>query len=90
MATRPHITGQWDQVGRFFTLSPLALDDRLSADGEVLAFGQDVAFIGIGIDEPLLRRVLDNAALSDEELAAGPMVWADFPDQFPDWSTATI
>ena len=34
----------------------------------------------------LLRRVLDNVALSDAELAAGPMVWADFPDQFPDWS----
>ena len=89
LATRPHITGQWDQVGGFFTLSPLALDGRLGADGEVLAFGQDVAFVGIGIDEPLLRRVLDNAALSDEELAAGPMVWADFPDRFPDWSTAT-
>lgn len=90
LATRPHITGQWDQVGGFFTLSPLALDDRLSADGEVLAFGQDVAFIGIAIDESLLRRVLDNAVLNDAELAAGPMVWASFPDRFPDWSTATM
>lgn len=90
LATRPHITGQWDQVGGFFTLSPLALDGRLGADGEVLAFGQDVAFVGIGIDEPLLRRVLDNAALSDAELAAGPIVWAGFPDRFPDWSTATM
>ena len=57
---------------------------------EFLAFGQDVAFVGIGIDELLLRQVLDNAALSDAELAAGPIVWAGFPDRFPDWSTATI
>lgn len=90
LATRPHVTGQWDQVGGFFTLSPLALDHRLGADDEILAFGQDLAFIGIGIDEPSLQRVLDNAALSDTELAAGPMAWANFPDRFPDWSTATM
>lgn len=90
LATRPHTTAQWDQVGGFFTLSPLALDHRLGADDEILAFGQDLAFIGIGIDEPSLRRVLDNAALSDAELVAGPMVWADFPDRFPDWNTARM
>lgn len=90
LATPPHITGQWDQVGGFFTLSPLTLDHRLGADDEFLAFGQDLAFIGIDIDEPSLRRVLDDAALSDAELAAGPTVWAGFPDRFPDWSTARM
>ena len=90
LASRPHITAQWDQVGRIFTLSPLALDDSLGVDDELLAFGQDLAFIGIGIDEPRLRQVLDDAALSDAELAAGPMVWAGFPDEFPAWSTASM
>lgn len=87
LATRPHITAQWDQVGRIFTLSPLALDDSLGAEDEFLAFGQDLAFIGTGLNELRLRQVLDEAALSDAELEAGPMEWAGFPDQFPAWST---
>ncbi|MCF2573364.1 GTP-binding protein [Brevibacterium sp. UCMA 11754] len=87
LATRPHITAQWDQVGRIFTLSPLALDDSLGAEAELLAFGQDLAFIGTGLDELRLRQVLDEAALSDAELEAGPMEWAGFPDEFPAWST---
>lgn len=87
LASRPHITAQWDQVGRIFTLSPLALDDSLGAEDELLAFGQDLAFIGTGLDEVRLRQILDDAALSHAELAAGPMVWANFPDEFPAWST---
>lgn len=90
LATRPHITAQWDQVGAIFMLSPVALDDSLGVGDELLAFGQDLAFIGTGIDEIRLRRVLDDAALSDAELAAGPMVWADFPDEFPAWSSASM
>ena len=69
-------------------LSPLTLDHGLGADDEILAFGQDLAFIGLDIDEASLRRALDDAALTDEELVAGPMVWAGFPDAFPAWSTS--
>ncbi|SMX98405.1 Cobalamin synthesis protein cobW C-terminal domain-containing protein [Brevibacterium sp. 239c] len=87
LATRPHITAQWDQVGRIFTLSPLAFDDSPGAGAEFLAFGQDLAFIGTGLDELRLRQVLDEAALSDAELEAGPMEWAGYPDEFPAWST---
>ncbi|WP_240372586.1 GTP-binding protein [Brevibacterium zhoupengii] len=87
LASRPHVTAQWDQVGRIFTLTPLALDDSLGAEDELLAFGQDLAFIGTGLDEVRLRQILDHAALSDAELAAGPMVWASFLDEFPAWST---
>lgn len=88
LATRSHITAQWDQVGNVFTLSPVALDDDLGAGDEILAFGQDLAFFGIGIDQPELRRVLDEAVLTDEEFAAGPMGWAKLPDAFPEWRTA--
>lgn len=88
LATRSHITAQWDQVGNAFTLSPVALDDDLGVGDEILAFGQDLAFFGIGIDESELRRVLDEAVLTDEEFAAGPMGWTKLPDAFPEWRTA--
>lgn len=88
LATRSHVTAQWDQVGNVFTLSPVALDYDLGADDEILAFGQDLAFFGVGIDEDELRKILDEAVLTDEELAAGPMEWARFADAFPEWSTA--
>lgn len=90
LASRPHMTAQWDQVGAVFSLSPLALDDRLGEGGELLAFGQDLAFIGIGLDEAKLREQLDAAVLTDAELTAGPMAWASFPDEFPAWDTARM
>lgn len=90
LASRPHVTAQWDQVGTIFTLSPLALDDRLGEGGELLAFGQDLAFFGLDLDEAKLREALDSAVLTDAELSAGPMTWARFADDFPAWDTARM
>lgn len=90
LASRPHVTAQWDQVGTIFTMSPLALDDCLGEGGELLAFGQDLAFIGIDLDEAALREALDSAVLTDAELTAGPMAWARFADDFPAWDTARM
>jgi len=55
------------------------------------AFGdrrQELVFIGQGLSEPVMRAKFDAALLTDEELAAGPEVWATFQDPFPDWTTA--
>lgn len=87
LATRPHITALWDHVGRTFSLTSLADDQSLSAQDELLAFGQDLAFFGIGLDQSAVTRVLDSAVLSDGELEVGPMTWATFPDPFPVWDT---
>ncbi len=85
LATRPHVTAHWDHVGRMMSLAPLAHDDELEEGGEPLAFGQDLAIIGLDLDRAALAAALDGATLTDAELAAGPLAWAGFPDPFPAW-----
>ncbi|MCH8614025.1 GTP-binding protein [Arsenicicoccus dermatophilus] len=85
LATRPHVTAQWEHVGRMFALTPLTRDDRLADDEELLAIGQDIALVGLRLDREGLTAALDGAALTDEELAAGPLSWAALPDPFPRW-----
>lgn len=89
LATRPHVVAQWDHVGRVVSLNPLAIDERLADDEELLALGQDLAFIGMHLDQEKLVAALDEAALTDEEWDAGPAAWAAFPDPFPTWATVT-
>ena len=47
------------------------------------AIGQELAFIGLDLDANALHDVLDSAALTDDELTAGPAPWARYPDPFP-------
>lgn len=89
LATRPHVTAQWEHAGRMFALNPLTGDDRLADDDELLAVGQDLALIGLRVEPNRLAAALDDAALTDAELAAGPTAWAGFADPFPVWQTAT-
>jgi G3E family GTPase len=49
---------------------------------------QELVFIGVDLDEPGIRSRLDEALLTDGELAAGPAAWAAFPDPFPAWVAA--
>lgn len=88
LATRPQVTAQWEHVGRMFSLDPLAGDDRLADDEELLAVGQDLALIGLRLERDRLAPALDDAALTDDELAAGPTAWSEFADPFPVWQTA--
>lgn len=90
LATRPHVTAQWEHAGQMFSLNPLAGDDsRLADDEQLLAVGQDLALIGLRLEPDRLATALDDAALTDAELAAGPTAWAGFADPFPIWQTAT-
>lgn len=88
LATRPGTTAHWEHVGSMFSLPPVAVDEDLGADDEMLAVGQDVAFIGLDVDAAALTRALDDACLTDEEFAAGPIVWRTLSDPFPAWATA--
>ncbi|MFV0374690.1 GTP-binding protein [Microbacterium sp.] len=88
LATRARIVAQWEHVGRVIALNPLALDERLDDGDELLALGQDIAFIGVDLDHARLAAALDEAALTDAEFAAGPASWAAFPDPFPVWTKA--
>lgn len=88
LATRPGIVAQWEHVGRVIALNPIAIDDRIGDEEELLALGQDLAFIGLDLDHDGLVAALNDAALTDAELAAGPSAWAKFSDPFPVWVKA--
>ncbi|GGH50682.1 GTP-binding protein [Microbacterium album] len=88
LATRPHITARWDHTGRTIAFDPLAVDDDFTEGDELLTFGQDLGFIGLGLDAASLTAALDEASLTDEEFSAGPIAWACLPDPFPAWVVA--
>jgi len=46
---------------------------------------QEVVLIGVQLDEPYTRALLDTCLLTDEELAMGAEAWAAWPDPFPEW-----
>ncbi|MER7798426.1 GTP-binding protein [Microbacterium sp. NPDC096154] len=85
LATRPEVTALWSHAGHAISLEPAGSDADLSDDEEMLAWGQDLAFIGLDLDHAALRAALDLAALSDIELAAGPKAWVRYEDPFPVW-----
>jgi G3E family GTPase len=47
---------------------------------------QEIAVIGIGLDERALRASLDACLLSEPEMRAGPAAWQALRDPFPRWA----
>ena len=88
LATRPGTTAHWEHVGSMFSLPPAVDDAELGEDEELLAVGQDIAFIGIELDRAALTRALDAVCLTDAEFAAGPAAWSRYADPFPAWLRA--
>ena len=89
LATRPGTVARWNHVGRMICLAPLARDAELGEEDELLALGQDLGIIGLDLDVPALTAALDEVAVTDEELGAGPGEWARFVDPFPAWPTVS-
>ncbi|MFT3763330.1 MAG: GTP-binding protein [Pseudoxanthomonas sp.] len=46
---------------------------------------QELAVIGVGLDEIRTRVELEACLLNDEEMALGPDGWLELPDPFPAW-----
>ncbi|MEZ0472808.1 GTP-binding protein [Luteimonas salinilitoris] len=46
---------------------------------------QELAVIGVGLDDARARAELEACLLTDAEMAAGPDGWLDLPDPFPAW-----
>ncbi|WP_434384485.1 zinc metallochaperone GTPase ZigA [Melittangium boletus] len=46
---------------------------------------QELVFIGVELDEAGLRRKLEAALLTDQEMARGPRAWRRLRDPFPAW-----
>ncbi|WP_280507572.1 GTP-binding protein [Nocardia flavorosea] len=80
IASRPGLAAVWSQAGPNLTFEPAAWWSSLE-----IPAGQEIVFIGVGLDRTALREMLDGALLTDTEYAAGPAVWAAYPDPFPAW-----
>ncbi|MDQ1083061.1 MULTISPECIES: GTP-binding protein [Microbacterium] len=79
LASRPGILARWEHVGSAMWIEPLGADDGR------MGLGQEIAFTGLDLSAPKLAHVLDEAALTDDELAAGPASWLAFDDPLPAW-----
>ncbi|MEW4527662.1 GTP-binding protein [Maioricimonas sp. JC845] len=51
---------------------------------------QELVFIGIDLDERLLRDSLDRCLLTDAEMDAGPYGWQSLSDPFPPWNVQRV
>jgi len=49
---------------------------------------QELVFIGQGLDQDKIIKLLDECLLSDADLLLGKDHWTQFPDPFPEWGTA--
>ncbi|NJM08089.1 GTP-binding protein [Candidatus Gracilibacteria bacterium] len=101
LATRMELSGVWSQAGGACRVEPgsywaavLPQEDWPEDERATIAalwqepFGdrrQELVLIGQALDEAALRAELDACLLSDDELALGPAVWAEFADPFADW-----
>ncbi|KAK9838484.1 hypothetical protein WJX81_002375 [Elliptochloris bilobata] len=96
LATRHNVAGLWQSAGGAWRGDPgaawaAATGER--ADGADEAGwhprwgdrAQELAWIGVDMNEPALRAMLDDALLTEEETAAGPHVWAALDDPLPPW-----
>lgn len=79
LASRPGILARWEHVGSAMWIEPLGADDGR------MGLGQEIAFTGLDLSAPKLAHLLDEAALTDHELSAGPSAWAGFDDPLPAW-----
>jgi G3E family GTPase len=55
LASRPYVSAHWDQAGSLLRLTPLSAGPFVGAGAELLALGQELAVIGIDLDEAGLR-----------------------------------
>tara|TARA_Y100000994_G_scaffold15287_1_gene11741 strand:+ start:109 stop:1308 length:1200 start_codon:yes stop_codon:yes gene_type:complete len=85
-------------AGMFWKAIP---KDRWPSDKETLDFinekwvepfgdmRQELVFIGQGLDENKITKLLDECLLSDEDLLLGRKHWETFADPFPEWVKPT-
>lgn len=46
---------------------------------------QELVFIGVNLEQDILRNSLDKCLLTEQEMNLGEKVWASFADPFPKW-----
>ncbi|MGU3502316.1 GTP-binding protein [Mycobacterium sp. C31M] len=83
IASRPNIAAIWSQAGPNLVIEPAQY-----WSGTEIAPGQEIVFIGIKLDRAKVQRLLEDAVLTDDEVAAGEQAWLRYPDPLPAWSVA--
>ncbi len=80
LASRPDVAALWSQAGPNLTFEAAAYWTSLE-----MPPGQELVFIGVRLNRPHIRDLLTAALLTDAEMAAGSVVWQQYPDPFPAW-----
>lgn len=80
LASRPEVAALWSQAGPNLTFEAAAYWTSLD-----MPPGQELVFIGVRLNRPHIRDLLNAALLTDAELKAGPVAWQQYPDPFPSW-----
>ncbi|MEM6798143.1 MAG: GTP-binding protein, partial [Planctomycetota bacterium] len=61
----------------------LLADIRREFDGPYGDRRQEIVFIGIDMDRPVIESLLESCTLTDEEMEEGPAAWAMYDDPLP-------
>ncbi len=81
LASAPGLVGLWSQAGVNVRFEPIAEWARVDDPP-----GQEIVFIGVGLDPRDVEARLERALLTDAELAQGPRAWVKWPDPFKGWA----
>lgn len=80
IASRPAIAAIWSQAGPNLVIEPA----QYWSNTEVTP-GQEIVFIGVKLDRDKVHRLLDEAILTDDEVAEGEQAWMAYSDPLPTW-----
>ncbi|WP_067651925.1 GTP-binding protein [Nocardia harenae] len=81
IASRPELAAIWSQAGPNLTIEPAAVWSQTD-----LVPGQEIVLIGVQLERRAPKARLEQALLTDAELAAGPEEWIGYPDPLPAWA----
>jgi len=80
IASRPAIAAIWSQAGPNLVIEPA----QYWSNTEITP-GQEIVFIGIKLDRDKVNRLLNDALLTDDEVAEGETAWLGYSDPLPAW-----
>ncbi len=82
LASRPDMVGVWSLAGQSLTLDP---GGPWWSEGALSERRQELVFIGQELSSDRIKTWLNEALLTDTEMAQGPDLWIRFEDPLPAW-----
>lgn len=84
LASRADMAGEWSQAGKVLSVGPAGIWASPQARG------QELVFIGDGLDRARIEADLAECLLSDAETAVGESAWTLLDDPFPAWEELPV